>query len=250
MSIKGEASQARSHRMILERLDKLEPGEGASPGKARKVLKEVFRRGFNVGTGVHTGGEAEWGADHCWESAEKDWVDEALEALLATPQSVEVEPEVFCLGRLMVSQKEAEEYDDDFCDLYEASETASMCQGQCAYTEAVRKKKALSQPTDLERETKLIEEIRGHIGDDHLHTVRRYQAIEASVAHYDRMTDILTTRERADAEPVEVDWQFETDLDLLDGRGEGDPREDVLSKEAADKLFKPNQQGENDAEKI
>ena len=63
-------------------------------------------------------------------------VDEGNPAITALMRGVE--RPVFCLGRLMVDPEEAQDYEPDFCDLYEASE-AQPCKGECAYTESVRK---------------------------------------------------------------------------------------------------------------
>ena len=65
------------------------------------------------------------------------------------------EAEPFCLGRLMVGQKEADEYEGDYCDQYDSSE-GPRCEGRCAYTDAFReawvKFNSPTPDTEIERE--------------------------------------------------------------------------------------------------
>ena len=56
--------------------------------------------------------------------------------------TTEEKPEIYCLGRDMAPD---EEYDDDFCDLYESSEIGSPCEGRCYYA-----KLPISQVGDFE----------------------------------------------------------------------------------------------------
>lgn len=69
----------------------------------------------------------------------------AIASHLSAPDGVEKPVE--CLGKAMAP---GEDYEDDFCDLYEASEIGAPCKGQCYY--ATHPQRTQGEPAQGERE--------------------------------------------------------------------------------------------------
>ena len=93
--------------------------------KIEKVAKWLFEDGQE-----RTDGDS-WDSIQgrpLWEKVIQRYLAKAKEILSLIDQ--QAEPEIYCLGRDMAPD---EEYDDDFCDLYESSEIGAPCEGRCYY---------------------------------------------------------------------------------------------------------------------